>query len=354
MQSRTRRRPGNRRGGTGRGHSRNGNGDSSGKKTKLSKSKQPLRGQSKAPKEKLGVKTKTPLESESELSLLEDDKIELASNEQRPSRTAAKKANKQLLSSATKWIDGSDGEDSDAGYEDETSFIESDDDASSIVSSSVSSEDEGAARKRAKAKQREALLNAKQKVFKGKKSAGEKKRPSKTEKFFEKDKKARTNKQKKSKTGGGNRSSGSRRENEESDNEKDDDIDMEKLVQEAMAGSKMSVLHSICWWRIVLDEAHYIKSRNSQTANAVFALTGSHRWCLSGTPLQNRVGEFYSLIRFLRIDPMGHYFCRKKVSEHHTLPSEVITFCSIKFLSHNIGFSITFIRIVIARVCTIA
>jgi len=90
-----------------------------------------------------------------------------------------------------------------------------------------------------------------------------------------------------------------------------DAIDMNKLLREAMEGSQMSILHSVCWWRIVLDEAHIIKSRSSQTANASFALSGIHRWCLSGTPLQNRVGEFYSLIRFLRIDPMAHYFCKK-------------------------------------------
>lgn len=74
----------------------------------------------------------------------------------------------------------------------------------------------------------------------------------------------------------------------------------------------MSILHSVCWWRVVLDEAHMIKSRSSQTSHAAFALTGIHRWALSGTPLQNRVGEFYSLIRFLRLDPMAHYMCRAK------------------------------------------
>lgn len=57
-----------------------------------------------------------------------------------------------------------------------------------------------------------------------------------------------------------------------------------------------------------------IKSRSSQTAAAAFSLIGVNRWALSGTPLQNRVGELYSLIRFLRIDPMAHYFCRSKVS----------------------------------------
>jgi hypothetical protein len=96
------------------------------------------------------------------------------------------------------------------------------------------------------------------------------------------------------------------------DNSEDDSMNMEALLQEAMAGAKISILHSVCWWRIVLDEAHMIKSRSSQTAAAAFSLIGIHRWCLSGTPLQNRVGEFYSLVRFLRIDPMAHYFCRHK------------------------------------------
>ncbi len=55
-----------------------------------------------------------------------------------------------------------------------------------------------------------------------------------------------------------------------------------------------------------------IKTRSSQTANAAFSLIGVHRWALSGTPLQNRVGEFYSLVRFLRLDPMAYYYCRLK------------------------------------------
>lgn len=100
----------------------------------------------------------------------------------------------------------------------------------------------------------------------------------------------------------------------ESSKERDpmEGIDLDKLLKEAMEGSRASVLHTMCWWRVVLDEAHMIKSRSSQTAAAAFALTSIHRWCLSGTPLQNRVGELYSLIRFLRIDPMAHYFCRKQ------------------------------------------
>ncbi|CAA7392298.1 unnamed protein product [Spirodela intermedia] len=71
-----------------------------------------------------------------------------------------------------------------------------------------------------------------------------------------------------------------------------------------------SVLHSVRWDRIILDEAHYIKDRRSSTARAVFALQSSYKWALSGTPLQNRVGELYSLIRFLQIKPYSFYFCK--------------------------------------------
>jgi DNA repair protein RAD16 len=67
-----------------------------------------------------------------------------------------------------------------------------------------------------------------------------------------------------------------------------------EMVKEA------SVLHAIPWKRVVLDEAHSIKDRSCSTARAVFALKCEKKWCLSGTPLQNRVGELYSLLRFLK------------------------------------------------------
>lgn len=71
-----------------------------------------------------------------------------------------------------------------------------------------------------------------------------------------------------------------------------------------------SIIHQINFHRVILDEAHCIKTRTTMTARACFALNVTYRWCLTGTPLQNRIGEFFSLIRFLEITPYASYFCK--------------------------------------------
>lgn len=59
----------------------------------------------------------------------------------------------------------------------------------------------------------------------------------------------------------------------------------------------------INWYRVILDEAHSIKNRNTKATKAACALNAEYRWCLTGTPMQNSLDELQSLIHFLRIKP---------------------------------------------------
>ncbi|MGK0190454.1 MAG: superfamily II DNA or RNA helicase [Verrucomicrobiales bacterium] len=50
---------------------------------------------------------------------------------------------------------------------------------------------------------------------------------------------------------------------------------------------------------IVLDEAHMIKNARSKTTQVICKLNARFRLCLSGTPLENHLGELWSLFHFL-------------------------------------------------------
>ena len=55
----------------------------------------------------------------------------------------------------------------------------------------------------------------------------------------------------------------------------------------------------------MLDEAQAIKNSSSEAAKAARLLQGRHRLALSGTPVQNHLGELWSLIEFLNPGMLG-------------------------------------------------
>jgi SNF2 family DNA or RNA helicase len=69
----------------------------------------------------------------------------------------------------------------------------------------------------------------------------------------------------------------------------------------------VKALDKVKWFRIILDECQKIKTWNSKGAIACMSYSAPRRWCLSGTPLQNKSLELLSYYRFLRYAP----FCSK-------------------------------------------
>jgi superfamily II DNA or RNA helicase len=56
---------------------------------------------------------------------------------------------------------------------------------------------------------------------------------------------------------------------------------------------------------VVLDEAQAIKNEGSRTARSVRLLRAEHRLALSGTPIENHLGELWSLFEFLNPGMLG-------------------------------------------------
>ncbi|EEF62262.1 DEAD/DEAH box helicase [Pedosphaera parvula] len=57
-------------------------------------------------------------------------------------------------------------------------------------------------------------------------------------------------------------------------------------------------LAPVNWLAVILDEGQYIKNPNSQTAQVARALKAQHRLVLSGTPIENRLLDLWSLMNF--------------------------------------------------------
>ncbi|KAL8675489.1 MAG: hypothetical protein Q9168_000001 [Polycauliona sp. 1 TL-2023] len=66
-------------------------------------------------------------------------------------------------------------------------------------------------------------------------------------------------------------------------------------------------LFSVDFFRVILDEAHFVKNRQSKTAKACYEISAQHRWVLTGTPIVNRLEDLFSLVRFLRVEPWNNF-----------------------------------------------
>ena len=62
-----------------------------------------------------------------------------------------------------------------------------------------------------------------------------------------------------------------------------------------------TILHSVQWERVICDEVHTIRNKNSKIFKGCHDIKATYRWGLSGTPLQNKVADLETLFRYLHI-----------------------------------------------------
>jgi superfamily II DNA or RNA helicase len=67
----------------------------------------------------------------------------------------------------------------------------------------------------------------------------------------------------------------------------------------------IEVLSEQDWHLLILDEAQNIKNPRSLAAKAACSLRARHRLCLTGTPVENHLGELWSLFHFLMPGYLG-------------------------------------------------
>jgi hypothetical protein len=82
------------------------------------------------------------------------------------------------------------------------------------------------------------------------------------------------------------------------------DQELRNPSQRRKAKARLALLNQECmWYRIIIDEAHNIKNRNSKSSKACADLMAKHRLCMTGTPMMNSVDELFPLLRFLKVEP---------------------------------------------------
>ncbi|RUO93122.1 helicase [Corallococcus sp. AB018] len=77
------------------------------------------------------------------------------------------------------------------------------------------------------------------------------------------------------------------------------------LTTYALLRLDAAVLGAPTWEAVVLDEAQAIKNPESQVSRAAFGLKANLRLALSGTPLENRLDELWSLMHFTNPGLLG-------------------------------------------------
>ncbi len=77
------------------------------------------------------------------------------------------------------------------------------------------------------------------------------------------------------------------------------------IVSYSLALRDAALLSALSWHRIVLDEAQNIKNPEAKQTKAIFKLDARYRLALTGTPVENRLLDLWSIFNFLNPGYLG-------------------------------------------------
>ena len=77
------------------------------------------------------------------------------------------------------------------------------------------------------------------------------------------------------------------------------------LVSYGVLVTSVDILKSVMWNVVCLDEAHQIKNRTTRMSQAAMTLQPGSRLILTGTPVQNHLGELWNLMQFINPGLLG-------------------------------------------------
>ena len=76
----------------------------------------------------------------------------------------------------------------------------------------------------------------------------------------------------------------------------------------ATAATAANLLHQVNWDRIIFDEAHHMRNKKTNIFQGAALLKSSIKWFVTGTPIQNKRTDLYSLCALLGLPT--HYYTK--------------------------------------------
>jgi SNF2 family DNA or RNA helicase len=77
---------------------------------------------------------------------------------------------------------------------------------------------------------------------------------------------------------------------------------------------RLHPLYALKWDRVIFDEAHHVRGRNTQIFKSVETLSANIRWFVTGTPIQNSIHDLYALCALLGL-PAAYYANKDNLRE---------------------------------------